>query len=357
MPFLFKHVSQGIEQHQIIVDVLAGFATYNSRHEPGASGSRIPLTLQSQLVPPAVPMRNTAGLIGSLGPWLRSCRVFCTAATALALIACAALAASHYKLGMAYHHHGVYRLARNHFVQGARAGDPEAKNMLGWYRANGLGGLPKNVIQACDWYAEAAREGLADAINNLGACYEFPGFVQQDMTRAIDLYTLAARKGNANAQGNLVRLGRPVPTADLAPRKQPAVEALSRQQAAEEQSETEYERYVRCIRGLPPAKTADETAAIGNRCKQEAFSVRETPPRPVAATPPQPAARDEPEPAAREESSSEGAWLALATAVLNAFAASKGYGTAPPPVFVPPRAISVHCTTMVNGQMAFTNCN
>jgi Sel1 repeat len=277
---------------------------------------------------------------------------------ALSLIACAALGASDYKLGMAYHHHGLYRYARASFAEGAHAGSAEAKNMLGWYWANGLGGLPKNVIQACDWYAEAARKGLADAINNLGACYEYPGFVQQDMTRAIELYTLAARKGNSNAQQNLARLGRPVPAPDLAPRKQPAVEALSRQQAAEEQSETEYERYMQCIRRLPPAKTADEGAAVSNRCKQEAFSVRETPPRPVPAAPPQPpVARDEPQQSDREESSSGGAWLALATAVLNAFAASKGYGTAPPPMFVPPRAISVHCTTLVNGQTAFTNCN
>ena len=50
------------------------------------------------------------------------------------------------------------------------------------------------AVDACNWYATAADKGLPDAINNLGACDQYPGFTQHDMNRAIALYTLAARK-------------------------------------------------------------------------------------------------------------------------------------------------------------------
>ena len=250
-------------------------------------------------------MRNAASSIHFRDQWLRICRAPCTALMVLPLIACAALGATDYKFGMAYHNHGLYWQAKNSFVEGARAGNANAQNMLGWYWANGLGHLPKNIVNACNWYATAADKGLPDAINNLGACYEYPGFAQHDMNRAIALYTLAARKGNSKAQENLVRLGRPVPPADLTPR-QPV--------------------------------------------KQEA-------PQPVrVVSQPQPVVREASQQPVSQDSSSGDKWVALAVAALNVFAASKGYGTAPAPVFIPPPAINVHCTSQMVGQTALTNC-
>jgi TPR repeat protein len=129
-------------------------------------------------------MRNAAG------------RALCTAMIVLPLVACAGLAAADYKVGMMDNNLGLTIPARNSFIKAAKGGNAEAKNMLGWYWANGLGHLPKDIIQACNWYAEAAVQGLADAIYNFGTCYEYPGFIQQDINKAIAQYTLAARKGN-----------------------------------------------------------------------------------------------------------------------------------------------------------------
>lgn len=248
-------------------------------------------------------------------PYLRRCRGICAAFIALPLVACAALATSDYKAGLLYQDMGLSLGARNSFARAAKEGSAEAQNMMGWYWANGLGHLPKDTIQACNWYAEAADHGLPDAINNLAACYEYPGFIQQDMTKAVALYTLAARKGNPKAQQNLIRLGRPVPAADLAPQQ--------------------------------PTKSA----------VQEPSKIAVSQPPPVRQAAQQPVARQAPQQPPREDSGGSGGdWAAAAEAVLSIFVASKGYGTAPPPVFIPPRSITVHCNSQMLGQTAVSNC-
>ena len=84
-------------------------------------------------------MRNAASSIHFRDQWPRIGRAPCTALMVLPLIACAALGATDYKFGMAYHNHGLYWQAKNSFVERARAGNANAQNMLGWYWANGLG--------------------------------------------------------------------------------------------------------------------------------------------------------------------------------------------------------------------------
>lgn len=64
------------------------------------------------------------------------------------------------------------------------------------------------------------------------------------------------------------------------------------------------------------------------------------------------------QPANEKGSSSADGFAALAVAVLDAFAASKAYGTAPAPVFVPPSNINVHCTSQaLGGGIVTTSCN
>lgn len=61
-------------------------------------------------------------------------------------------------------------------------------------------------------FTAAAQAGNKAAINNLGVVHERRG----DRAQAVAHYTLAARWGDLTAQQNLVRLGEPVPLADLA---------------------------------------------------------------------------------------------------------------------------------------------
>jgi hypothetical protein len=252
---------------------------------------------------------DTIRIIGSDGQGLRCCRVLVAALVVLSFCACASL---EYKTGMVDYKIGAYGPAVAYFNRAAKAGNPEAQNMLGWYWANGIGRTPKNVAQACNWYAKAADQGLPDAINNLALCYECPCIAQRDMNKAIALYTLAARKGNAKAQMSLARLGQPVPSADLVPRQ--------------------------------PTKVTQEPVAT--------YLVPQTAPQAAQA------ARGPPQ--LPEGSESSGGGLAalgeIAEVAVAIFAASKSYSTTPTPVFIPP-PVSVHCTTQVLNQMALTNCN
>lgn len=61
-------------------------------------------------------------------------------------------------------------------------------------------------------YSAAAQAGDPTGYNNLGVVAERRG----DRERAIGYYTMAARWGNKLAAQNLVNLGAPVPSADLA---------------------------------------------------------------------------------------------------------------------------------------------
>ncbi len=61
----------------------------------------------------------------------------------------------------------------------------------------------KNYATAVEWYTKAAEQGLADAQNNLGVCYEDGFGVAQDDKKAAGWYTKAAKQGHVKAQFNL----------------------------------------------------------------------------------------------------------------------------------------------------------
>jgi TPR repeat protein len=54
----------------------------------------------------------------------------------------------------------------------AEAGDPGAMFQIGARYRAGLGGLPKDDVEAIRWYRKAARAGDTDAMNNLGVMSE-----------------------------------------------------------------------------------------------------------------------------------------------------------------------------------------
>jgi TPR repeat protein len=87
-------------------------------------------------------------------------RIACVAIIVLPLAACP-LSTRQYDSAMLDQKMGLDTLARVNFTRAAKAGNAEAQNMMGWYWANGLGGLPKSTVEACNWYAEAESQGLA----------------------------------------------------------------------------------------------------------------------------------------------------------------------------------------------------
>jgi len=233
--------------------------------------------------------------------------VWAMCAAALLALSLGACGTTRYHQGMLDYKLGIYGVAVRNFNAAAKAGDPRAQFMLGWYWANGVGKTPKNFGQACAWYKKASDQGLPAAMNNLGACYECPCIMQHDINRAIALYTLAARKGEPHAQANLVRLGHSVPPVN-------PVSRVVRQQLVDE----------------TPQARADEEAG-------------------TTYVPP-----NQDQSASNESSASDwGAALAIFLGAM--FAASKEYAPPPPSYFAAP--MSIHCTTLAYGQMASTNCN
>ena len=283
-------------------------------------------------------------------------RATIAAVLAPSLVACAAVGATDYKLGMAYYDHGVYWNARGAFLDGVRAGNADCMNMMGWYWANGLGHLPKDTIQACNWYAEAAQKGLPDAINNLGTCYEYPGFTQHNLSTAALYYGVAASKGSVKGQQNLDRLR--VLRPDLVPA---AAAATARQATPKTPDAFSSTLTTLCQPG------ASVGLSVSASCVAPGPS--HAPARQAAPATAQPAVQSAPPQQQQQpqQATSSTDWVGLATAVLNVFVAVKGY-SGPPPAFSPPRGVqplppppapvaTIHtCTTTALGGVAQTNC-
>jgi TPR repeat protein len=64
-------------------------------------------------------------------------------------------------------------------------------------------GIPKDRVQACLWYRQAAEQGYAPAQNNLGCCYYSGWGVTTDDEKAVYWFRKAAEQGNADARYNL----------------------------------------------------------------------------------------------------------------------------------------------------------
>src|SRR5216684_4840594 len=97
---------------------------------------------------------------------------------------------------------GDYVTAFKELKRLADKGDIEAKTMIGFMYANGLG-VQRNYAQALDWYQRAANQGDSKAQHNLGVMYENGIGVQQDFAKAASLYEKAAAKGDMSATSNL----------------------------------------------------------------------------------------------------------------------------------------------------------
>ena len=93
---------------------------------------------------------------------------------------------------------------REWLEKAAELGDPEAKNNLAvMYAKGGVAGPPRAPQKAHDLYVEAALEGCADAMHNLGISYDTGrlggGVVERDPAQAAHWFSQAAEKNHFEA--------------------------------------------------------------------------------------------------------------------------------------------------------------
>ena len=123
-------------------------------------------------------------------------------ALALLIVCLAAPAWADFKSGeIAYHRHD-YATALREWQPLAKQGHAVAQYNLGLLYANGQG-VPKDDVQARQWYEKAAAQGHADAQVNLGSLYDYGRGVPQDFKKAVYWYRLSAKQGNELAQRQL----------------------------------------------------------------------------------------------------------------------------------------------------------
>ena len=84
----------------------------------------------------------------------------------------------------------------------AKQGDADAQNEVGRYYQNGIG-VAKDDAEAVSWYRKAADQGHANAQDNLGWMYQNGLGVEQNYIEAVSWYRKAADQGHANAQNNM----------------------------------------------------------------------------------------------------------------------------------------------------------
>ena len=87
-------------------------------------------------------------------------------------------------------------------VSKAKQGDADAQNNLGLMYFQGKG-FPRYYIQAYAWFTKAAEQGNVDAQFNLGFMYNTGEGVPKDYKQAIYWYTKAAEQGDPFSQFNL----------------------------------------------------------------------------------------------------------------------------------------------------------
>ena len=82
----------------------------------------------------------------------------------------------------------------------AQKGDADALNNLGICYEYGLAGFPQSDAEAVKWYMKAAEQGQSIAQVNLAYCYEKGRGVAQNYEKAFEWYYKAAEQGDDEAQ-------------------------------------------------------------------------------------------------------------------------------------------------------------
>lgn len=99
-----------------------------------------------------------------------------------------------------YEERGSHENAVRWYRKAAKQGRPDAQFKLGFYHAQGSGGLKKDLEEAANWFQKAAGKDQVGAQYNLAVCYENGLGVPQNDALALGWYRQAAAKGDAFAQ-------------------------------------------------------------------------------------------------------------------------------------------------------------
>ena len=101
---------------------------------------------------------------------------------------------------------GVAALDRGHFatalrawLTAARQGDAQAQNNVGYMYERGFG-VPQSYVEALKWYHQAAAQGLAEAQFNIGTLYKYGYGVEPNPREANSWFRLAAKQELPQAQ-------------------------------------------------------------------------------------------------------------------------------------------------------------
>jgi uncharacterized membrane protein YhaH (DUF805 family) len=98
---------------------------------------------------------------------------------------------------------GINRYNRNGNYKGAKRGFADDQYGLGKFL---LDGDKEAKLEGIKWLEKAADQGNADAIYELGRCYELGNGVSENESTAMDLYRRAAECGHKEAQEALDKL-------------------------------------------------------------------------------------------------------------------------------------------------------
>ena len=123
-------------------------------------------------------------------------------AIVLSIICLVAPTWADFKAGENAYHRGDYATALHELRPLAEQGLAAAQFKLGLLYANGQG-VPKDDVQARQWYEKAAAQGHADAQVNLGILFVYGRGVPQDYKMAVYWLRLSANQGNDLAQRKL----------------------------------------------------------------------------------------------------------------------------------------------------------
>ena len=125
-----------------------------------------------------------------------------TIALVLSIVGLAAPAWADFNAGEKAYHRGDYATALREWRPLAEQGHAAAQYSLGLLYANGQS-VPKDDVQARQWYEKAAAQGRADAQVNLGILYDYGRGVPQDYKMAVFWFRRSANQGNDLAQRKL----------------------------------------------------------------------------------------------------------------------------------------------------------
>ena len=107
-----------------------------------------------------------------------------------------------FKSGEKAYQRNDYATALREWQPLAKQGHAAAQYQLGLLYNNGQG-VPRDDVQARQWYEKAANQGHALAQVNLGILFDYGRGTPQDFMMAVRWYTRAANQGNELAQQKL----------------------------------------------------------------------------------------------------------------------------------------------------------